>query len=148
MNIFMGFKGKNNNSSIIAQALAENYGHCLLLTNSFYGVQKDIENIAGVYQAAFLFGIDKTLRNEIRIETIAQKNSENFRTKIDFQKLSGRFEAAGILCTISDSPTFYLCNEAYWYALQKFKGNAILIHIPTIKNGDENFAENIKKAFA
>ena len=148
MNIFMGFKGKNNNSSIIAQALAENYGHCLLLTNSFYGVQKDIEDIAGVYQAAFLFGIDKTLRNEIRIETIAQKNSENFRTKIDFQKLSGHFEAAGILCTISDSPTFYLCNEAYWYALQKFKGNAILIHIPTIKNADESFAENIKKAFA
>lgn len=147
MNIFIGFKGKNNNSSIIAQTLAENYGHCLLLTNSFYGVQKGIEDIADVYQAAFLFGIDKTLRNEIRIETIAQKSSGNYRTKIDFQKLSGRFEAAGILCTISDSPTFYLCNEAYWFALQKFKGNAILIHIPTIKNADENFAENIKKAF-
>lgn len=147
MNIFIGFKGKNNNSSIIAQTLAENYGHCLLLTNSFYGVQKDIEDIADVYQTAFLFGIDKTLRNEIRIETIAQKSSEKYRTKIDFQKLSGRFEAAGILCTISDSPTFYLCNEAYWFALQKFKGNAILIHIPTIKNADENFAENIKKAF-
>ena len=147
MNIFIGFKGKNNNSSIIAQTLAENYGHCLLLTNSFYGVQKGIEDIADVYQTAFLFGIDKTLRNEICIETIAQKSSEKYRTKIDFQKLSRCFEAAGILCTISDSPTFYLCNEAYWFALQKFKGNAILIHIPTIKNADENFAENIKKAF-
>ena len=148
MNIFMGFKGKNNNSSLIAQTLAENYGHCLLLTNSFCGLQKDIEEVADAYQAAFLFGIDKTLRNEIRIETIAQKNSEKCRTKIDFLKLSGRFEAAGIKYSVSGTPTFYLCNEAYWFALQKFKGNAILIHIPTVKNADENFAENIKQAFA
>ena len=148
MNIFMGFKGKNNNSSLIAQTLAENYGHCLLLTNSFCGLQKDIEEVADAYQAAFLFGIDKTLRNEIRIETIAQKNSGKCRTKIDFQKLSGRFDAAGIKYSVSSTPTFYLCNEAYWFALQKFKGNAILIHIPTVKNADENFAENIKQAFA
>lgn len=60
MNIFMESR-KNSNSSIIAQALAENYGHCLMLTNSFYGVQKDIEDIADVYQAAFLFKTNKIL---------------------------------------------------------------------------------------
>ena len=94
-----------------------------------------------------MFGIDKTLRKEIRIETIAQKDGGKCRTKIDFQKLSGRFEAAGIKYSVSSTPTVYLCNEAYWFALQKFKGNAILIHIPTVKNADENFAENIKRAF-
>ncbi len=40
---------------------------------------------------------------------------------------------AGIASTISTDPTQYLCNEAYWWLLEKYKGKAVLIHIPTIK---------------
>lgn len=52
-----------------------------------------------------------------------------------------------LLDEISNSPTHYLCNEAYWYLLQKFKGNVILIHIPSIKNMNGTFIEKMKQVF-
>ena len=40
--LLTGFKGKNNSSSILVQSISENYR---LLTNSFEGLKKDIEEI-------------------------------------------------------------------------------------------------------
>ena len=39
-------------------------------------------------------------------------------------------------------------SEIYWYALQKFEGKAVLIHIPTIKYADNAFIQKIKRAFS
>ena len=62
------------------------------------------------------------------------------------EDISTRLSTAGVQNFISDTPTYYLCNEAYWLALQKYKGKAVFIHIPTMKNMDENFFERMKEA--
>ena len=52
--LYIGFKGKNNSSSILAQAISEN--HCLL-TNSFGGLKKDIELLNSSYEWGIMFGL-------------------------------------------------------------------------------------------
>ena len=61
------------------------------------------------------------------------------------ENISGSLEKAGIENSISDTPGHYLCNEAYWYALRKFNGKVVFIHIPTIKNIDDSFIDKMKK---
>ena len=55
-------------------------------------------------------------------------------TELDTADISKRLAEAGIKSVISDTPTQYLCNEAYWCLLEKYRGRAVLIHIPTMRN--------------
>ena len=118
-----------------------------LLTNSFEGVKRDIEAIEGNYDFVIMFGCDKSLKSCVRIERFAEKDGIKFETNLDLELLSKRLGEGGIENVISEIPTHYLCNEAYWYALQKFEGKASFIHIPTIKNADESFLSKTKSVF-
>lgn len=140
--MYIGFKGKNNSSGKLVQVISENYR---LLTNSFEGVQKDIEQINGVFDFLIMFGCDKNLKDSVRIERFAEKNGERIASVLDLGKNSAKLGAAGIKNYISDTPGHYLCNEAYWCALQKFNNKAVFIHIPTIKNIDDDFINKMKK---
>lgn len=66
----------------------------------------------------------------------------------DTEDLSAQLNAVGISNFLSDMPTHYLCNAAYWYLLRKFNGNAVLVHIPSIKNIDENLMKGLKMVFS
>lgn len=146
-NLFIGFKGKYNASGILAKAVSEN---CRLLTNSFDGLKKDIKDIeisADFCEQVIMFGIDKNLKNSVRIERAAEKETVLF-SALNLENISESLNAVGITNYISDNPTRYLCNEAYWYALQKFNGKAVFIHIPSIKNINEIFIEKIKSALS
>ena len=68
--LYIGFKGNNNASSTLVRYLSKN--PCLL-TNSFGGVKQDIENLADYYDYVLLFGVDKNLRNSVRIERVAER---------------------------------------------------------------------------
>lgn len=129
--LYIGFKGKNNSSSILVNSLSS---QGCLLTNSFAGLKKDIDNLSGDYDAVYLFGVDKTLTDSFRIEQCADREKIRLTTALDLKAISERLSAAGIKSTLSDNPTHFLCNEAYWYLLEKYRGRAMLIHIPTIKN--------------
>lgn len=129
--LYIGFKGKNNSSSMLVNSLSSQ--NCLL-TNSFAGLKKDIDNLSGDYDAVYLFGADKTLTDSFRIERCADRENIRLTTVLDLKAISERLSAAGIKSTVSDTPTHFLCNEAYWYLLEKYRGKAVLIHIPTIKN--------------
>ena len=142
MNLLMvGFKGKNNSSAILVSALSS---QGVLLTNSFEGLRKDIESLPAGHDGALLFGGDKDLTDSVRIERVAGKDGELRTSKLDLERLVERFSSAGIRATISSKPTEYLCNEAYWYLLQKYDGNAVLIHVPTVKHFDMNWVAKIK----
>ncbi len=67
--LYTGFKGKNNSSYQLIQSIQ---GNKLLLTNSFEGLRRDIENIDLFYDLAIMFGLDKTLKNRVRIECVAE----------------------------------------------------------------------------
>ena len=142
--LFVGFKGKNNSSGILVRQLS---GECFLLTNSFEGVRRDIECLSEDYDELIMFGVDKSLATEVRIERTACKYGETLVSDIDLKRLVKRFDSVGISAVISDEPTAYLCNEAYWYAMWKFSGRAVFIHIPTIKNVDESFIMKMKAVF-
>ena len=142
--LFVGFRGKNNASGILAEQLSP---EPLLLTNSGPGLKKDIDSAAGDYDYTVMFGVDKALTSAVRIEMAAVRDGKKAITALDLEKIAESLEAAGITPVISDHPVPCLCNEAYWHALVKYSGKAVFIHIPTIKHADAHFIGKMKSAF-
>ena len=141
--LFVGFKGKNNSSSMLVSSISSEH---FLLTNSFEGVRKDIDKLFEDYDEVYLFGADKNLSDSFRIERLAEKGGKRFKSKLDLEKVKEQFASFRIKAEILNTPTKYLCNDAYWYLLEKYKGNAVLIHIPTVKNFKEEWISDVKKA--
>lgn len=141
--LHIGFKGKNNASCILVKSISyDSY----LLTNSFEGLKRDIELLSHSYDCVILFGIDKNLSDTVRIERVAEKDTKEFSV-LNLEDISAQLDAVGISNYLSNKPTHYLCNAAYWYLLRKFNGKAVLIHIPSIKNINENLIEGLKLVF-
>lgn len=141
--LHIGFKGKNNASCILVKSISTD---SYLLTNSFGGLKRDIELLGHSYDCVILFGIDKNLIDTVRIEKVAEKETKEF-SSLNLENISAQLGAVGISNYLSDKPTHYLCNDAYWYLLRKFNGRVALIHIPSIKNINENFIECLKQVF-
>ena len=140
--LFVGFKGKNNSSSMLVSSISSEH---FLLTNSFEGVRKDIDELFEDYDEVYLFGADKNLSDSFRIERLAEKGGKRLKSKLDLEKVKEQFASFRIKAEILNTPTKYLCNDAYWYLLEKYKGNAVLIHIPTVKNFKEEWISDVKK---
>ena len=141
--LFLGFKGKNNSSNLLVSSLS---ARSFFLTNSFTGLKKDIEELSPDYTEVFLFGVNKNLSNTFSIDHFAEKDGKRLRSKLDPEELKKRFASCGINADISHVPSKYLCNEAFWYLLEKYHGNAVLIHIPTIKNFNEEWVSSVRNA--
>lgn len=73
--LHIGFKGKNNASYILVKSISTD---SYLLTNSFEGLKRDIENLDYSYDCVILFGIDKNLVNAVRIEKVAEKETKEY----------------------------------------------------------------------
>ena len=129
--LYLGFKGHNNSSKILVNSLS---GQHSLLTNSYAGLKRDIDKLIADCDEVYLFGVDKSLSDSFRIEQYAEKDGKQLATILDINEIAKRLSASGIKNTISKKVTHYLCNEAYWHLLKKYKGRAVLIHIPTIKH--------------
>lgn len=83
-----------------------------------------------------MFGLDKTLKNRVRIECAAEYGGVRLATDVDVDRVKDMFLRCGITCDIAEAPTKYLCNAAFWHMLRKNNGNVIFIHIPPTKNMD------------
>ena len=57
MILYVGFKGKNNFSGMLAECVSPKH---LLLTNSFEGLKRDIDSVSNEYDQVVMFGVDKT----------------------------------------------------------------------------------------
>lgn len=143
---------KNSSCVLVSELLKESWlrengvlKNFCLLTNSFEGVKRDINVIEGSYEFVIMFGCDKSLKDCVRLECFAEKDGLKCETRLDVKLLSETLSRDGVENVISETPTHYLCNEAYWYALQKFEGKAVFIHIPTLKNIDEKLISKIKE---
>ncbi len=141
--LFVGFKGKKNSSALLVSALSPQH---YLLTNSFAGLRKDVEELSPDYEEIWLFGVDKSLVDSIRIERVAEKDGALRSTTLDVEDLAARFSGAGLKATVASHPTKYFCNEAYWHLLGKYAGKAVLIHLPTIKHFEEEWISKVKEA--
>ena len=128
-NLYTSFKGFHNTSFQLVSQLC---GDKLFLTNSFQRLEKEILSLGTDYDAIYMFGIDKNLRNGIRIETCANYNGELLETSFDIVTLEKVIKDLGISYIISNKPTAYLCNAAYYHMLKRNQ-NTVFIHIPSIK---------------
>ena len=137
----IGFRGKYNASSVLASSMGCEF---LLLTNSFAGLKRDLDSINDCYDSVYMFGIDKHLKDHVRIEPMAEVNGDIRLTSINVEELSTQFSVAGLNNVIATSATYYLCNEAYWHALDKFGGKAVFIHVPPIRYIDSEFIDKMK----
>ena len=125
--LYVGFKGKNNTSFRLVSALD---GERLFLTNSFSGIERDIEAMNAEYDAVIMFGLDKPLSNAVRIENQAALHGDTLSTVLSTEQMAELFVKNGINCEISARPTHYLCNDAYYRMLRKTNGKAMFVHIP------------------
>ena len=141
--LYTGFRGIRNASGLLAQQLAQD---CCLLTNSFSGLKRDIDAIDCVFDYAVMFGVDRELTDSIRIERAAEKDGVRYASSLDLEGFAESFRAAGLAAVVSDTPTAWLCNEAYWHMLRKYDGRAVFIHIPTARNVDGMFVQRIRQA--
>lgn len=128
--LYTGFKGNANSSCRLLDFFE---GDRLLLTNSFGGLRRDIEGVTKEYGAAFMFGLDKRLKKSVRIEVCAKKDGERLQTALDFSSAAAAFNAEGLDCLVSADPTNYLCNDAYFYMLERLGGRALFFHIPPVR---------------
>lgn len=139
--LYVAFKGAGNSSNKIVRNLC---GNTLFLTNSFDGLKRDIDAIVDTYDLIYMFGVDKTLKGNVRIEKVAQKGTACLFSKIDLSLIIERLNKNGVAAYIGNTPTRSLCNEAYWYMLKKYNGRAVFFHVPSIKYITEAFIESIK----
>lgn len=138
--LFTAFKGKNNSSY---QILSQIWGAKLFLTNSFDGLKNDIESFSDTYDMIIMFGLDKTLKNKVRIEKIAEYEGVVKTTKVNIERIKDCLTDNQVECVISDTPTRYLCNAAYFHMLKKTDRKAVFIHIPSLKNMSEDLTKKI-----
>ena len=129
--LYVGFKGKNNASYKLVSQLN---GDKLFLTNSFDGLARDIQKIGFEYSAVYMFGIDKSLTDSVRIERRAEQNGCFLTSNLLLEDIAEKLRANGVKSRISNNPTKYLCNDAYYRMLERANGNAVFIHIPSGKN--------------
>lgn len=138
--LYVAFKGNGNSANKIVRSIS---GDKLFLTNSFDGLKKDIDNINGTYDLVYMFGLDNRLKGNIRIDCVAQRGDVCLYSDVDFNSIAMNLSQNGIIADIGNTPTQYLCNEAYWYMLRKFNCHVIFFHVPSIKYITENFIEKI-----
>lgn len=91
-----------------------------------------------------MFGLDKRLKGNIRIECIAQKDDVFLYSDVDVHSIALKCNQSGIIADIGNTPIQSLCNEAYWYMLKKYHRQAVFFHVPSIKYITEDFIEKIR----
>lgn len=141
--LYVAFKGNGNSGNKIVRSLS---GDKVFLTNSYIGLKKDIDNINSTYDLVYMFGLDKELQGNIRIDCVAGRGDEYLCSDLDFNSIAAKLNKNGIVTNISNLPTHYLCNEAYWYMLRKFNGHVVFFHVPSIKYITEDFIEKVRTA--
>lgn len=125
--LLTAFNGKFNSSNMLINMLDDNFDK-LVLTNSFEKLEKELNNTAlEEYDLILMFGINKFLKDEIRLEKTARL-AEMLNSNLDIAKLKLICEKH-IKTIINNVPTRYLCNSAYYHVLKRNK-NVLFIHIP------------------
>lgn len=143
--LFTGFKGANNSSCQLVNLMQ---GDKVLLTNSFGGILRDIDTLSTNYNRVIMFGLDKTLKDTIRFEKAAQQERDIIYSTLDLSKYVEAAKQNNLYYTLSDKPTAYLCNYAYYCMMKKMRCPVLLAHIPTAKNMSEGFMQKVVNVFS
>lgn len=141
--LYVAFKGNGNSSNKIVRNLN---GDKLFLTNSYGGLKNDIDNINSTYDLVYMFGLDKNLKGNIRIDCVAQRDKVYLYSTVNVDSIAMKLNQNGIITNIGNTPIQSLCNEAYWYMLRKCNCHVIFIHVPSKKYVTEDFIQKVRAA--
>ena len=140
--LYIAFKGKNNSS---CQLVSQMHADAFYLTNSFPGIKRDIDTLSMNYEKILMFGLDKNLHDAVRFERAAQKDGKLLYSSMDIEPYLTLANEMGISYTVSEAPGTYLCNEAYWYVLQKAECPVLFLHIPSTPHMSDCFGDKLRK---
>lgn len=125
--LITAFYGKYNASNMLVDIIDLEVDK-LILTNSFVKLEQELNSIQlEEYDLILMFGINKFLKDEIRLEQTA-KLDNIINTCLDINYIS-KLCNGFIKTSINNVPTRYLCNSAYYHALKRNK-KTLFIHIP------------------
>ena len=62
------------------------------MTNSLPGVNRDIECLLDNYDYVLIFGVDKNLKNTVRIERVAEREGSRLCSDLDLRDISKRLD--------------------------------------------------------
>lgn len=93
-----------------------------------------------------MFGLDKNLKGNIRIDCVAQRDKVCLYSTVNVDSIAMKLNQNGIITNIGNTPIQSLCNEAYWYMLRKYNCHVIFIHVPSKKYVTEDFIEKVRAA--
>ncbi len=139
--LYVAFKGDGNSSNKIVRSLS---GDKLFLTNSYNGLKKDIDHINGTYDVVYMFGLDKRLKGNVRIDCVAQRGEVCLYSDVDMNSIALALNKSGISSYIGNTPTQSLCNEAYWHMLKKCNCHVVFFHVPSIKYITDSFIDKVR----
>ena len=142
--LYVGFKGKNNSS---CQLITRMSGDKAFLTNSYSGIVRDIGRLDKSYDRIIMFGLDKRLKREIRFELSSRRSEEVSFSSMDISVYTDRASYCKIKFSVSDKPTEYLCNYAYFEMMKFAQCPVIFVHIPGIRNISDDFMEKLVTLF-
>lgn len=138
--LYAAFKGNGNSANKIVRSLD---GDKLFLTNSYGGLKKDIDNVNDTYDLVYMFGLDKALKGNVRVESTARKDGVCLYSDVDFHSIATELNQSGIMTQTGNTPMQSLCNEAYWHMLKKYNCHVLFFHVPSIKYITEDFIAKI-----
>jgi len=154
--LFAGFKGMNNSSKLLLDALSCDETDKLYLTNSYKTSERQlIERLeTGKYGRIVIFGQWKRVpKGNLRLETVAKKGRYKHLTNFPCQRLAQNLRKLGYNVQISDFAGRWLCNNIYFYGLKYLeqtgqKCQMVFIHLPKMKNIEdfEKLGEDLEKA--
>ena len=140
--LYTAFKGTRNTSFQLVSTAGKD---ALFLTNSFSGLCKDIASVSEHFDAVIMFGVDKKLSNQIRVETCAEYHGEFLCTDFNIAELERNCAEQLTPYTVSHHPIAYLCNAAYYHMLKKIP-STVFVHIPSAKGMSDSFMQKLKDA--
>lgn len=142
--LLTAFNGVHNSSYQLIQGCSDDR---LFLTNSYNGIDRDISSCDFTqYNAVIMFGLDRNLKDMLRIEPCA-KLCENIRNTVyDTGAFADIFEEFSLKTVIAGTPTAYLCNYAYYKMLEVMRGHALFVHIPSARYLTADMKLNTQKA--
>lgn len=137
--LLTAFKGNNNASKILLDGVNCSNIHKKLLTNSFTACEREITEAIAAYQPEHVISFgQKPMVNSLYIEPTASNNGEFVESTFNISALINSLSAYGIPYKVSENPSNYLCNHAYYHGLQYIEKNGlntkmIFIHVPDRK---------------
>lgn len=98
--LYVAFKGNGNSSNKIVRKLN---GDKLFLTNSYGGLKNDIDNINCTYDLVYMFGLDKNLKGNIRIDCVAQRDQVYLYSTVNVDSIAMKLNQNGIITNILEA---------------------------------------------